>query len=86
VRGDDLTPAIIALQQLYARALERVRGHVVEAGRISSRLLDGISSPPRAGLLQAELEASRQLVAGASGWKSGGCQRARAADRELVRR
>ena len=40
LRGDDLTPAVDALGDLCQRAKARVLGHVTEAGRISSRLLD----------------------------------------------
>lgn len=64
VRGDDLGPAVAALEELYRRAHHRVRGHVVEAGRISSRLLDKHQLAAHAlAYLATELEASRQLLA-----------------------
>lgn len=64
VRGDDLEPAIAALGELYARAKERVLGHVTEAGRISSRLLDRHQLAAHAlAYLATEVEAARQLVA-----------------------
>ncbi|GMV12245.1 MAG: acyl-CoA/acyl-ACP dehydrogenase [Polyangiaceae bacterium] len=64
LRGDDLEPAIAALGVLYARAKERVLGHVTEAGRISSRLLDRHQLAAHAlAYLATEVEAARQLVA-----------------------
>jgi (2S)-methylsuccinyl-CoA dehydrogenase len=64
VRGDDLQPAIRALEELYNRALTRVRAHVLEAGRISSRLLDKHQLAAHAlAYLATEIEAARQLVA-----------------------
>lgn len=64
VRGHDLSPAILALEELYRRALGRVRGHVIEAGRISSRLLDKHQLAAHAlAYLATELEAARQLTA-----------------------
>lgn len=64
MRGDDLRPAIAALEELYRRAHQRVRGHVLEGGRISSRLLDKHQLAAHAlAYLATELEAARQLVA-----------------------
>jgi (2S)-methylsuccinyl-CoA dehydrogenase len=62
-RGDDLSPAILALSELYYRAEKRVLGHVVEAKRISSRLLDRHQLAAHAlAYLAMELEAGRQLA------------------------
>ncbi|MBI3206381.1 MAG: acyl-CoA/acyl-ACP dehydrogenase [Myxococcales bacterium] len=64
LRGDDLTPAIDALGDLCQRAKARVLGHVTEAGRISSRLLDRHQLAAHAlAYLATEVEAARQLVA-----------------------
>lgn len=62
-RGDDLSPAIVALSELYQRAQKRVLGHVLEAKRISSRLLDRHQLAAHAlAYLATELEAARQLA------------------------
>jgi len=67
LRGDDLEPAIAALAELTSRARTRVLGHVTEAGRISSRLLDKHQLAAHAlAYLATELEAARQLVAWSS--------------------
>lgn len=64
LRGDDLTPAVDALGDLCQRAKARVLGHVTEAGRISSRLLDRHQLAAHAlAYLATEVEAARQLVA-----------------------
>jgi (2S)-methylsuccinyl-CoA dehydrogenase len=64
VRGDDLEPAVQALSELCRLAKERVVGHVTEAGRISSRLLDRHQLAAHAlAYLATEVEAARQLVA-----------------------
>jgi (2S)-methylsuccinyl-CoA dehydrogenase len=63
LRGDDLAPAIEALDELYQRARKRVLDHVTEAGRISSRLLDRHQLAAHAlAFLATELEAARQLA------------------------
>ena len=63
LRGDDLAPAIQALDELYQRARKRVLDHVTEAGRISARLLDRHQLAAHAlAYLATELEAARQLV------------------------
>ena len=63
-RLDELEPAIGALAELYRRALERVLSHVVEKGRVSTRLLERYQLAGHAlAYLATELEAARQLVA-----------------------
>jgi (2S)-methylsuccinyl-CoA dehydrogenase len=62
--SEELQPALRALEQLYRRALERVREHVSEGSRVSPKLLDRHQLAAHAlAYLATELEAARQLVA-----------------------
>jgi (2S)-methylsuccinyl-CoA dehydrogenase len=66
-RGDELAPALGALETLYRRALERVRSHVVENGRVASKLLEKHQLAAHAlAYLATEIEAARQLAAWSS--------------------
>ncbi|MCB9577691.1 MAG: acyl-CoA/acyl-ACP dehydrogenase [Polyangiaceae bacterium] len=72
-RGDDLRPAIRALEELYRRAQKHVLDHVTEGARISSRALEKHQLAAHAlAYLATELEAARQLVAWLEGLEKNG--------------
>ncbi len=68
-RGDDLRPAITALEELYRRARKRVLDHVTEGARISSRSLDKHQLAAHAlAYLATELEAAGSWWLGWKAW------------------
>ncbi len=73
----ELLPALEALEQVYATALERVRALVTEHGKLSSKLLEQHQLGAHGlAYLATEVEASRQLYAWVQRLQAGGADAA----------